>query len=61
MSSKLGDNYIKLSTTIALNRLRKDEELQKGWRKGLLNIPTELRDLDPVHVLPLERVKIIDS
>ena len=54
MSVKLGDHYIKLSTTVALNSIRKDEELKKGWRKGLFSIPVELRDLDPVHVVPLE-------
>ena len=54
MSVKLGDHYIKLSTTRALNRIRKEEELEKGWRKGDFGMPTELRDLDLVHVVPLE-------
>ena len=57
MSVKLGDHYIKLSTTLALNRIRKDEELEKGWRQGDFGVPAELRDLDLVHVVPLERVK----
>ena len=57
MSVKLGDHFIKLSTTLALNRIRKDEELEKGWRQGDIGVPSELRDLDLVHVVPLERVK----
>ena len=60
MSVKLGDHYIKLSTTLALNRIRKDEELEKGWRQGDIGVPSELRDLDLVHVVPLERVKTYD-
>ena len=54
MSVKLGDHYIKLSTTIALNRIRQKEELQKGWRKNDFGVPVELRDQDLVHVVPLE-------
>ena len=58
MSVKLGDYFIKLSKTVSLNRIRRDEELEKGWRKSDFGVPTELRDLDLVHVVPLERVKI---
>ena len=55
MSVRMGDHYIKLSTTVALNRIRRDEELDKGWRKSDFVVPvTELRDLDLVHVVPLE-------
>lgn len=54
MSVKLNDHYIKLSTTVALNKIRKNEELEKGWRKGDFGIPAELRDHDVVHVVPLE-------
>ena len=54
MSVKLGDHYIKLSRTLALNRIRKEEELEKGWRKSDIGLPVEFRDLDPVHVVPLE-------
>ena len=57
MSVRMGDYYIKLSTTIALNRIRKDEEFEKGWKKNGIRVPAELRDLDPVHVVPLKRVK----
>ena len=56
MSVKLGDYYVKLSTTVALNSIRKSEELEKGWRKNEIGLPAELRDLDPVHVVPLKRV-----
>ena len=52
----MGEKWIKLSTTVALNRIRKSEELEKGWKKGDIGLPAELRDLDPVHVVPLERV-----
>ena len=61
MSVKLGDHFIKLSTTAALNRIRKEEELEKGWTKGDFGVPTELRDLDLVHVVPLERVETSDK
>ena len=54
MSARLGDHFIKLSKTLALNRIGKDEELEKGWRQGDFGIPAELRDLDLVHVVPLE-------
>lgn len=57
MSVRLGDHYIKLSRTIALNRIRKDEELEKGWRKDEIGLPTAFRELDPVHVIPLKRVQ----
>ena len=57
MSVKMGDYYIKLSTTIALNRIRESEQLTKGWKKGEIQLPAELRDLDPVHVFPLKRVQ----
>lgn len=53
MSVRLGENYIKLSTTIALNRIRKSEEMEKGWRKNEIALPARFRDLDPVHVVPL--------
>ena len=54
MSANLGDHYIKLSKAFALNRIGKDEEPEKGWRKGDFGVPAELRDLDLVHVVPLE-------
>ena len=54
MSARLGDHNIRLSTTKALNNIRKDEEFEKGWRKGDFGLPSELRDLDLVHVVPLE-------
>ena len=54
MSVRMGDQYIKLSTTIALNRIRKSEEFEKGWKKGDYGLPEELRDLDPVHIIPLK-------
>ena len=57
MSGRLRDHFIKLSTTLALNQIRKEEELEKGWRKGDFGIPAELRDLDLVHVVPLEWIK----
>ena len=57
MSARYGDHFIMLSKTLALNRIRKDEEFEKGWRKGDFGVPTELRDLDLVHVFPLERVE----
>ena len=60
MSAKLGDHYIKLSKTVSLNRIGKDKEFEKGWRKGDFGVPAELRDLDLVHVVPLERVKTYD-
>lgn len=55
MSVRLGERWIKLSTTLALNRIRKTEELEKGWKKGEILLPVEFRDLDPVHVIPLLR------
>ena len=60
MSARLGEHFIKLSKTLALNRIRKDEELEKGWRQGDFGLPAELRDHDLVHVVPLERVKTDD-
>ena len=57
MSVKMGDHYIKLSRTVALNRIRKSEELEKGWRKDEIHLPVELRDLDPVHVQPLKGIE----
>ena len=54
MSARLGEHFIKLSTTVALNRIRRDEELEKGWKKGDFRLPVELRDQDLVHVIPLE-------
>ena len=59
MSVRLGDHFIKLSTATALNRIRKDEELEKGWKKSEIGIPAELRDLDPVHVAPLKGLKYL--
>ena len=56
MSVRLGERWIRLSTTVALNRLRKSEEMEKGWRKNEIALPVEFRDLDPVHVVPLKRV-----
>ena len=56
MSVKMGDYYIKISKTLALNRIRRDEELEKGWKKDEIKLPAEIRDLDPVHVVPLARV-----
>ena len=56
MSARLGENFIKLSKTRALNRIREDEELEKGWKKGDFGVPAELRDMDLVHVVPLKRV-----
>ena len=43
MSDRLGDHFVKLSTTKALNRIHKSEESEKGWRKGEFGLPTELR------------------
>ena len=56
MSVKLGDGWIKMSKTLALNRIRKDEELEKGWRKDEIALPVELSDFDPAHVVPLKPV-----
>ena len=53
----MGDHYIKLSTTKALNKIRKSEELEKGWRKDEIGLPAEFGDFDPVHVIPLKRVE----
>lgn len=53
MSLQLGEHLIKLSTARALNRIRKTEELDKGWRKGEIQLPVEFRDMDPVHINPL--------
>ena len=57
MSIRLGEYFIKLSTTVVLNRLRKSEEMEKGWKKGEIALPSEFRDLDPVHLIPLNRAK----
>ena len=57
MSVRLGERWIKLSTTLALNRIRKSEEMEKGWRKSEIKLPPEFRDLDPVHVIPIIDVK----
>ena len=56
MSVRLGERWIRLSTTVALNRIRKSEEMEKGWRKNEIALPVEFRDLDPVHVVPMKRV-----
>ena len=53
MSIRLGDRFIKLSTTVALNWISKSEEIEKGWRKDEIALPVEFSDLDPVHVIPL--------
>ena len=53
----MGERWIKLSTTLALNRIRKSEELEKGWRKNEIGLPVEFRDMDPVHVIPLKGVE----
>ena len=58
MSVELGNKYLTLSTTVALHKIRKDEELEKGWRKDEIKLPTEYRDMDPVHVVPLKRIEI---
>ena len=53
----MGDHYIKLSTTYVLNRIRKEEEFEKGWKKNEIKVPVELRDFNPVHVTPLKTVE----
>ena len=53
MSVQMGENWIKLSTTVALNKIRKSEEMEKGWKKDEIAIPAQFRDLNPVHVSPL--------
>ena len=53
MSIMLGEKWIKLSKTVALNRIRASEEFEKGWKKGEVALPVQFRDLDPVHVIPL--------
>ena len=42
---------------MALNRIRKTEELEKGWKKGEIVLPIEFRDMDPVHIVPMSWVK----
>ena len=59
MSARMGDQFIKLSTTTSLNKIRKDKEMEKGWRKGDLSVTEEINELDLVHVLPLVGVKIV--
>ena len=56
MSIELGKAWITVSKTVALNAIRQNEELEKGWRKDEINVPAMLRDFDPVHVIPLEWV-----
>ena len=56
MSIRIGDGWIKVSKTIALNRIRKSEELEKGWHKDELAMPVEYKDFDLVHIVPLETV-----
>ena len=58
MSVRMGERSIKLSTTVALSRIRRSEELEKGWRKNEISLMAEYNDLDPVHVVPLKRIKI---
>ena len=55
MSVMLGERLIKLSKTVALNRIRASEEFEKGWKKDETALPAHFRDrdLDPVHVIPL--------
>ena len=53
----MGEHWIKLSTTAALTRIRKNEEIELGWRKGEIGLPAEFRDLEPVHVLPMKRIE----
>ena len=55
MSIKLGERWIKLSKTIALNRIRESEEQELGWKKDEIGLPAEFRDLDPAHVIPMKR------
>ena len=57
ISIRLGEYWIKLSTTVGLTPLRKSEEMEKGWKKGEIGLPSEFRSLDPVHVIPLNRVE----
>ena len=57
MSIRLGERWVKLSTTVSLNRIRKNEELEKGWRKNEIALPPELRDLDLVHLIPMNTVE----
>ena len=54
MSIRLGTAWITVSKTVALNSIRQNEELEKGWRKDEIAVPAMLRDFDPVHVIPLE-------
>ena len=56
MSIRIGDGWIKVSNTVSLNRIRKSEELEKGWRKDEVAMPVEFRDFDLVHVVPLKTV-----
>lgn len=61
MSIRMGEEWIKISSTVALNRIRKDEELEKGWRKDEMALPAEMRaglNFDPVHIVPLKGVEI---
>ena len=53
----MGNDYITLSKTVALNKIRMNEELEKGWRKNAIALPAEFRHLDAVHVVPLKRVE----
>lgn len=56
----MGEEWIKISSTVALNRIRKDEELEKGWRKNEMALPAEMRaglNFDPVHIVPLKGVE----
>lgn len=61
ISARYGDLLIKLSMTKALNTIRADEEFEKGWKKGAIGMPSELKDLDLVHVVPLEWVAIFEG
>ena len=59
MSIRLGQKWITLSKTVALNPIRQSEELEKGWRKDEIAVPAMFRDFDPAHVIPLEWIQKI--
>jgi hypothetical protein len=55
-------SLIRTSKTGSLNFIIQNEEVEKGWKKGEIELPVEFRDLDAVHVLPfvdLERLLFI--
>ena len=59
LSMKMGEGMIRTSTTKSLRAIRKSEELEKGWKRGEIAAGerAELREMDPVHVVPLTLVK----